>query len=131
MKGAAGGPNIVKMPGGVGIRSPSRTNERPVTFTPVLAIGPMTKGYGTPVSELIIVQIDPLVARGNPFAVMTGGRTVIIVPISGTPVAPGVITTAAPIETGGPGILFSNIVLNIFYHPGEKDVNPLIETLVP
>ena len=44
MKGAAGGPNIVKMPGGVGIRSPSRTNERPATFTPVLAIGPMVNG---------------------------------------------------------------------------------------
>ncbi len=58
MKGAIGGPNIVKMPGGVGIRSPTLTNERPATFTPVLAIGPMTSGQGTPENELIQFDED-------------------------------------------------------------------------
>jgi hypothetical protein len=59
-----------------------------------------------PDNELIIWQSEPAVASGNPLAVMTGGKMVMMAPISGGPAAPGVIITAAPIVTGGPGIVF-------------------------
>jgi hypothetical protein len=39
-----------------------------------------------------------------PLAVINGGNTATIVPLSGGPAAPGVNTTAHPIETGIPGI---------------------------
>jgi len=44
MNGAAGGPSIVRIPGGLGMLSPMRTNARPLTVTPVLANGPITSG---------------------------------------------------------------------------------------
>ena len=56
-----------------------------------------------------MVQIDPLVASGIPLASMNGGRIAMITPVSGGPVAPGVITTVAPIETGGPGIVIPRV----------------------
>lgn len=103
------------MPGGDGIRSPTLSNARPETVTPVDAKGPMVSGYGTPVSELIMVHIDPVVASGMPPAVISGGKIVIIVPESGAPAAPGVTITAAPRDTGGPGMSFPQ---------GENDVTP-------
>jgi hypothetical protein len=54
---------------------------------------------------LIIMQIEPLVASGIPLAVMNGGSTTMIVPVSGGPDAPGLTITIAPMLTGGPGIL--------------------------
>src|SRR5947209_1214202 len=104
MKGAAGGPRIVMIPGGLGMWSPTRTSALPPTVTPVLASGPITAGYGKPHTELIIRQIDVLVASGMPLAVTTGGSTAMIVPLSGGPDAPGVRMTEQPIVTGGPGI---------------------------
>lgn len=103
MNGAAGGPRIVSIPGGVGILSPILTSALPVTLTPVLANGPITSGYGKPHTELIIMQIEPAVASGIPLAVMTGGMTAMMVPVSGGPDAPGLIMTIAPMLTGGPG----------------------------
>jgi hypothetical protein len=41
IKGAAGGPKIVKIPGGDGMLSPKRTKGLPPTDTPVLANGPI------------------------------------------------------------------------------------------
>jgi hypothetical protein len=64
----------------------------------------MTSGYGTPLSELTIEQIEPEPARGSPPVVTKGGRMPTITPISGAPVAPGVTITMQPIDTGGPGI---------------------------
>src|SRR2546427_11609690 len=75
-----------------------------------------------PLSELIIVQSDPEVASGRARAVMTGGKTATIVPVSGTPVAPGVTMTMHPMLTGGPGIPSSY---------GENDVSPLMDTVAP
>jgi hypothetical protein len=106
MKGAAGGPSTVRMPGGVGMTSPIRTSERPPTFTPLLARGPIGSGYGKPHTELIIMHSEPEVASGIPPARMTGGKMPTIVPVSGGPEAPGVIITMQPIVTGGPGIGF-------------------------
>src|SRR5262245_23728917 len=103
MNGAAGGPRIVITPGGVGMLSPILTSAFPLTLTPVLANGPITSGYGKPQTELIIMQIEPAVASGNPLARMNGGRTAMIVPVSGGPDAPGLIMTIAPMLTGGPG----------------------------
>jgi hypothetical protein len=71
----------------------------------------MGKGYGIPDNELTIRQMEPDVARGNPLAVINGGRIVMIVPVSGGPAAPGVITTAAPIVTGGPGIVLFKLLM--------------------
>jgi hypothetical protein len=82
-----------------------RTSAFPPTLTPVLASGPMTNGYGNPQTELIIMQIEPLVARGIPLARITGGRTATIVPVSGGPDAPGLTITIAPMLTGDPGML--------------------------
>jgi hypothetical protein len=102
--GAAGGPSMVKIPGGEGMLSNTRTNGRPPTLTPLLAIGPMTSGYGKPHTELIIKHSEPVVASGIPLAVITGGKIPTIVPVSGGPEAPGVTTTVQPIVTGDPGI---------------------------
>ncbi len=93
MNGAAGGPKMVRMPGGVGILSNIRTSARPLTLTPLDARGPMTKGYGKPHTELIIRHSEPEVAKGMPPAVITGGKIPRIVPMSGGPEAPGVIMT--------------------------------------
>jgi hypothetical protein len=54
---------------------------------------------------LIIKHSDPLVASGNPLAVINGGKTATMVPVSGGPEAPGVTITLAPIETGDPGMM--------------------------
>ena len=98
---------MVRMPGGDGMLSKTRTSAFPLTETPVLASGPMISGYGTPESELTIRHIEPEVARGNPPAVITGGKIPRIVPVSGGPAAPGVTTTVQPIVTGDPGIFSS------------------------
>jgi hypothetical protein len=95
---------MIRMPGGVGMRSARRTRPRPPTVTPLLATGPIGSGYGTPVTELIIKQIDPVVANGIPPAVISGGKMPRMVPVSGGPAAPGVIITEQPMLTGGPGI---------------------------
>ena len=105
MNGAAGGPRMVSIPGGVGMLSPILTRALPVTLTPVLAKGPITSGYGKPQTEFTIMQIEPAVASGIPLAVMTGGMTAMMVPVSGGPDAPGLTITIAPMLTGGPGIL--------------------------
>ncbi len=52
------------------------------------------------------MQIEPLVASGIPFAMMNGGKTAMIVPVSGGPDAPGLTITIVPMLTGGPGIFF-------------------------
>jgi hypothetical protein len=96
MKGAAGGPIIVIMPGGVGMLSPILTRDLPPAMTPLLARGPIGNIYGKPHTELIIMHSDPVVAKGKPLAVMTGGNMTMIVPISGGPDAPGEIITMAP-----------------------------------
>jgi hypothetical protein len=96
MKGAAGGPIIVIIPGGVGMLSPALTRALPPATTPLLARGPMGNIYGKPQTELIIRHNDPIVARGKPLAVMTGGKMTVIMPESGGPDAPGVIITMAP-----------------------------------
>ena len=49
------------------------------------------------------MQIEPAVASGIPLAVMNGGMTAMMVPVSGGPDAPGLIITIAPMLTGGPG----------------------------
>ena len=99
--------------------SPIRTSGLP-TMTPVLASGPMTKGYGKPQTELIMRHMEPAVASGIPPAVTTGGRINMIVPVSGGPDAPGVTVTMQPIVTGGPGI---------YPRYGENEVIPLTETM--
>jgi hypothetical protein len=93
MYGAAGGPRMERMPGGDGMKSPTRTSGCPATDTPVLASGPITSGYGKPQTELIIKHSEPEVANGIPPAVMKGGNMPRIVPVSGGPEAPGVTTT--------------------------------------
>lgn len=50
------------------------------------------------------MQSEPLVASGIPFAVINGGNTTMIVPVSGGPDAPGLTITIAPMLTGGPGM---------------------------
>jgi hypothetical protein len=50
------------------------------------------------------MQIEPAVASGIPLAMMTGGMTAMMVPVSGGPDAPGLTITIAPMLTGGPGI---------------------------
>lgn len=108
------------IPGGLGMLSTTRVSALLPTITPLLPSGPMTAGYGNPHTELIIRQIDVLVASGIPPAVITGGRTAMIVPVSGKPDAPGVRMTEHPIVTGGPGIGY-----------GPNDVMPLTDTVVP
>ena len=95
---------MVRMPGGVGMQSPTLARALPPTVAPPLARGPMANGYGNPQTELIIRQRDPVVARGIPPAVMTGGNIEMIVPVSGGPEAPGVMITIAPTVTGDPGM---------------------------
>jgi hypothetical protein len=96
---------MVRIPGGLGMLSPTRTKGCPPTIAPVLASGPITSGYGNPQTELIMRQIDVDVANGIPPPVITGGRITRIVPVSGGPEAPGVTMTEQPIVTGGPGIV--------------------------
>src|SRR5207248_433103 len=103
-KGAAGGPSTVSTPGGEGMLSPRRTSPIPLTSTPLLPSGPITSGYGTPETELTIWQIEPATASGIPLAVTAVCGIWTITPLSGGPAAPGVTTTAQPMETGGPGI---------------------------
>jgi hypothetical protein len=71
---------------------------------------------------LIIRQIEFAVASGMPPAVMNGGRTTRIVPLSGGPEAPGVTNTEQPIVTGGPGMQAPY---------GENDVVPFTDTVAP
>jgi len=59
------------------------------------------------------MQIEPLVARGNPFAMMNGGKTAMIVPVSGGPDAPGLTITIVPMLTGGPGISSPDVLQNL------------------
>jgi hypothetical protein len=96
---------MVSNPGPEGIRSPTRTSPWFWIVTeveePLLPIG---SGYGTPETELIIWQIDPLVASGIPLAVTIGCSTATITPLSGGPAAPGDSRTEQPMLTGGPGI---------------------------
>src|SRR5712691_9923958 len=125
MNGAAGGPRIVRMPGGLGMLSPMRTSACPLTLTPVLANGPITSGYGKPQTELIIRQMEPDVASGIPLAVMNGGSTTRMAPVSGGPDAPGLTITEHPIVTGDPGITL------LYDYAGENDVMPLIATVAP
>jgi hypothetical protein len=65
---------------------------------------PIVSGYGAPLTELTIWQIEPDVASGIPDAVSVVCSTDTMTPLSGAPAAPGVRTTAQPMETGGPGI---------------------------
>ena len=65
----------------------------------------MGKVYGIPESELIIMHIEPVIARGIPLAVGPPGGIIVMVPLSGAPATPGDSTTAHPIVTGGPGIV--------------------------
>jgi hypothetical protein len=60
---------IVKIPGGLGIMSPIRTNAIPAIITPLLPKGPIISGYGNPQTELIIKQSELPVASGIPPAV--------------------------------------------------------------
>lgn len=69
------------------------------------------------------MQIEPVVASGIPPAVMNGGNTAMIDPVSGGPDAPGLTITIVPILTGGPGIGL--------LHAGENEVIPLIATVAP
>ena len=69
------------------------------------------------------MQIEPAVASGIPPAVMNGGKTTMIVPVSGGPDAPGLTITIAPMLTGGPGIRL--------LYAGENEVMPLIATVAP
>jgi hypothetical protein len=65
---------------------------------------PTGNGYGAPLTELIIWQMDPPVARGMPAAVAALCVIAVIIPVSGGPAAPGLNTTLHPIVTGLPGI---------------------------
>ena len=85
--------------------SPTRTSALPLTVMPVEASGPMASGYGTPVTELTIWQIEPATASGMPLAVTNGLRDWMITPVSGAPAIPGVTITAQPMLTGGPGMV--------------------------
>ena len=90
-------------PGPDGMLSPSRTSALPSTETPVDApIPPIGSWYGTPLTELTIVQIDPVTASGMPFATAVVWVIVVITPESGGPPAPGDTVTAHPMLTGGP-----------------------------
>src|SRR5688572_5155084 len=60
--------------------------------------------YGTPETEFTSCAIDPAVASGIPPAIRNVAGTLTMTPLSGGPAAPGVSTTAHPIETGGPDI---------------------------
>src|SRR5579871_3062125 len=92
-------------PGPDGIWSPTRTSAVPLMVTHVEPPAPMGSGYGTPETELTIWQMLPTVASGCPLAVTIDWRMTLTKPESGGPAAPGVNTTAQPIETGGPGIV--------------------------
>jgi hypothetical protein len=85
----------------MGIRSPIRTRLIPLILIPVLhPVGRITKGYGAPVTEFVIWQIEPLTARGIPAADAIACGTETIIPESGGPAAPGVRITEQPIVTG-------------------------------
>lgn len=96
---------IIITPGPDGIWSPMRTSGWPEIVIPLEPPGPIGSGYGAPETELIIWQIEPLVASGCPFAVTFVCSTVVMTPLSGGPAAPGVRTTEQPMLTGAPGIL--------------------------
>lgn len=106
MNGAAGGPRMVITPGPEGIASPTRTSGWPLIRTWLGVSGPIGNVYGTPETELIIMQTEPGMASGIPFAVGPPGGMTVIVPVSGGPAIPGETTTEHPILTGGPGIFF-------------------------
>ena len=76
-------------PGGVGIMSPRRIRGIPLMVTPVLPSGPMGSGYGAPVREFTIWQIEPATASGWPPAVTAACGMDTITPESGGPAAPG------------------------------------------
>src|SRR5437016_5201580 len=101
-------------PGGEGIWSPIRTSAMPLMVTPVLPNGPITNGYGAPLTEFTIWQMEPATASGIPPAVTAACGMETITPESGAPAAPGVTITAHPILTGGPGIC----ALFCFVHKG-------------
>jgi hypothetical protein len=85
-----------------------RTSGCPAMVTevdpPTLPIG---SGYGTPETELTIWQMEPAVASGRPEAAALLCSTDTITPESGGPDAPGLRSTAQPMETGGPDIVVS------------------------
>jgi hypothetical protein len=66
---------------------------------------------------------EPLVASGIPFAVISGGKIAMMLPVSGGPDAPGLTITIVPILTGGPGMFP--------HYAGEKEVIPLTDTVAP
>src|SRR5262245_16722860 len=85
----------------------------------------MGSGYGTPDTEFTIWQMLPDVASGMPPAVAMVWVTATITPESGGPAAPGLSTTAHPIETGGPGIGASPSRRRELRHPAEADLRGL------
>jgi hypothetical protein len=93
------------MPGPDGIMSPIRTRPVPVIDTEVDPPAPIGSGYGTPETEFTIWHTLPTVASGCPLAFTTAWVITLMNPESGGPAAPGLSTTAQPIETGGPGII--------------------------
>jgi len=107
MNGAAGGPSKVKIPGPAGIMSPIRKSAPPAIATP-LEPPPLPIGstYGAPLNELIIWHTLPTVASGMPEAVAAVCGIKLMKPESGGPASPGLRTTAQPIVTGGPGMLW-------------------------
>jgi hypothetical protein len=80
----------------------------PATFTVPDPPCPIGSGYGTPDTEFTIWQMLPTVASGIPDAVATVCVITLMKPLSGGPAAPGLSTTAHPIETGDPGISVSS-----------------------
>src|SRR5438046_8503507 len=68
---------------------------------PALGMG---RGYGAPLTELIIWQTLPTTASGMPPAVAIACGTTVMIPLSGAPAAPGLNTTAHPMVTGGPAM---------------------------
>jgi hypothetical protein len=76
-------------------------------LTDVEPPGPIGNGYGAPVTEFTIWQIEPTVAKGSPPPVAFACVTTVMTPVSGGPAIPGESSTAHPIETGGPGIVVS------------------------
>src|SRR5262245_37003894 len=81
----------------------------------------MGREYGAPLTELTIMQIEPMTASGMPFAVTMAWGMTVITPLSGAPAAPGDSTTVQPMDTGDPGIA----------QPALKLVMPAMEVVAP
>jgi hypothetical protein len=86
--------------------------------------GPIGNVYGTPETELTIMQTEPGTASGIPLAVGPPGVITVMVPVSGGPATPGETTTEHPIVTGGPGI-------DLHSYAGEKSVFPANLIIAP